>query len=170
MKNQPTVLLPAALPVLGTDRNGFNHWFRMGRSEDGSKVWRTKFKPVSPPAPRELTRDNCLEIAFFLRLQPIYALNHKAALAATVGRTENWLERARTGDLGNFWIFDPDRRMPRNDGFLNGKESLEALALLMRPLVNVPAPAWKPLEASEIIIINVAEIVRRVDALFEAAG
>jgi hypothetical protein len=161
-----TVTLPMILPVWGIDRGMFNYWFRQGRGEPGPKIFCTKFSdPPGPGVPREFTRTNCLEVAFFLAI--FGSLNGRlpVAIKVAIDYTSDWLRLSKAGTLGEFWCYDDSGNL-REDGFLSPTATISDLAKKFAPLANTPAQQGAPREARRFDIVNVREIVRQIDELF----
>jgi hypothetical protein len=157
------VTLTQVLRVAKWSRDDFNNWKRrVGFS--------TKMQETSPGVAQELSRQNALEVAFLAAISNTGAAPYNSKL-----RVEQWLREEKRGKLPEGWAANP--------------QSLEALAAYGVPIRNfakadagklalnlpdaqpnrpkLPNSMYESKPATVLVLIDLAEIVRRIDALFE---
>ena len=143
------VTLAEALAVAGTNRNAFNYWHRAG-------LLSTDFAPTTAGVARALTRENALELAFMtaateVGLSPTEAHPH----------VTEWLQKLRVGSLHDFHA----RRGGSGSWVTFRDASVAAISVALGRRVSDPNGLLGP-PMTVFSIINLGEIVRRVDALF----
>jgi hypothetical protein len=150
-------LLTEVLGVARTTRNAFNYWMREG-------VLRTEFEETTPGVARELSQDNALEIAL------VAALTRAGLDPAIAGQSAASImaEYAGRKIKRPFYILNPYTGF----GYLFGSLDTEMRTLLSPLRENSPGAGWSSDHEGEGVtqfaVVNCGEIVRRVDALFQA--
>jgi hypothetical protein len=153
--------LPDVLRVHSASRDSFNSWLRRGR-------FSSQYAESSAGIARPLNRDNGIEVGLFaafsranidLNSASAYArhlleLEHSAAMPAFVSINPVTREMMpfSAADIGPGLFSGPMAGEDEGGGHEDPQRSDAAVA------------------ATELIIVNVAEIVRRVDALFAGEG
>jgi hypothetical protein len=145
--------LSDALRAHDASRDSFNNWLRKGSL-------RTDFA-TAPGVARQLSRENSLEIGFMAALERASVpFNHRSSLA------ENWLRKARAGRLPAMVVVDRARpEVPVN--ILPGETCDGLMSRLAKQIVAGTVEGREP---TDLTIVNLAEIVRRVDALHAQEG
>jgi hypothetical protein len=156
------VTLTQALDVAYWTRDDFNNWKRrVGFS--------TRMPETSPGVTQMLSRDNVLEIALLaaaseFRVEPAYAKY----------RVEHWLREEKRGTLPAAFAVNPQSLEAYAAYGLPvrsfAKAEVGKLALKLPDIQPKHEQRFKkrePRPATVLMLIDLAEIVRRVDALFE---
>ena len=154
--------LTKVLAAANWSRDDFNNWKRrVGFSTD--------MPETSPGVAQELSRENALEVAYLAALSKTGAEPYNAKL-----RVEQWLREEKRGKLPGAWAANPQSLEAAAAYGLPvrnfAKADLAKLSgSLPRVLPNSPIPNAsrhsKP--ATVLVLIDLAEITRRVDVLFE---
>lgn len=162
---EKTVTLPLALQVIGMDRNRFNYLYFLGREDDdvGPPLLRTKFPNATPGVARPLTQENCLELAFMHKLLLIGLIIPAAQQVAA-----SWLKSLSKGNRLGVWV--RDRASTAGGAFVHESATVSDLMQLFAPQDHLvdekPVVPWGRAAPDDIQMINVSEIVRRIEALF----
>jgi len=154
--------LTKVLAAANWSRDDFNNWKRrVGFSTD--------MPETSPGVAQELSRENALEVAYLAALSKTGAEPFNAKL-----RVEQWLRAEKRGKLSGGWAANPQSREAAaayGQPFRNfAKADVGKLSVsLPNVLPNAPIPNAsrdsKP--ATILVLIDLAEITRRIDTLFK---
>lgn len=145
--------LSEALKVAQTTRNHFNYWVR-------AKLLSTTFAPTDPGVARTLSRENVLELAFMSAAVEIGMTPRNAA--SMVG---NWLDKERRGHLNKFHV---QRLGKGNWVVMYEDDTFETISRVLGRAVGQQADG--PERATVFSVVDLHEIVRRVDELFEGVS
>jgi hypothetical protein len=153
--------LAKALEEHETTRDAFNGWIRNGALS-------TDFS-TSPGVRRDLTRENAIEIGFMAALARAGVdMKYRRELA------EIWLRFLRQEKLPSLYIFDRDRVERRVTAHF-GETLSDVFWRLAKPKSGFLAAkddSWpsrfEGRLPTDIVVINLEEIVRRTDDLFDA--
>lgn len=144
--------LTEALALAQTTRNAFNYWLRAG-------LLSTAFTETQPGVARALSRENTLEIAFMSAAAEVGMPPREAS-----GFVAGWLAKDRSGRPQKFHA---QRGGKGNWVVLNEDAPVEMIsAILGRSTPEEVASS----RATVFSIIDLEEITRRVNALFERGG
>ena len=155
------VTLTQVLSVANWSRDDFNNWKRrVGFSTD--------MPETTPGVAQELSQENALEIAFLAALSETGAEPFNVKL-----RVEQWLREEKRGKLLGGWAANPKSLEARAAYGLPVRNFAKAdVGKLSVSLPNVRANAPVPnaprdsKPATVLVLIDLAEITRRIDALF----
>jgi hypothetical protein len=159
--------LAQIIELAGCTRDDFNNWKRR-------KVLITKMPKSHQGIPLELGKRNALEVAFMAALTSVGFDPY-----ASMPEVARWLNEIGGDKFASLWVANPRAAKPPGSplgrGFGNPKTSFDHLKL-ESGLADEDSPAgWhgdsvvEPKPATTLVMIDRAEIVRRIDALFAEA-
>jgi DNA-binding transcriptional ArsR family regulator len=164
--------LTQVLGIANWSRDDFNNWKRR------ADFW-TDMPPTTPGVAQELSRENALEVAFLAAVAEVGADPYYGTRLEVL----RWLREEKSGKLTPAWAANPQAArakalkggQPIGQGFRNFAEAnVGKLALNLRdeptqiPRQGKAGHETKP--ATVLVLIDRAEIVRRIDTLFEKGG
>jgi hypothetical protein len=160
-----TVSLATILKAADCDRDLVVSWQRRD-------LLRTEFEPTQPGVARGFTRDNAREIMLMAAMTNVGV---DPSIASTF--IDKWLRDVDRGTLAGWWIANPrklkDYRLAGHVEF--GDKSAESrLVSLMGMMADEDAGGWEgdprsmaeTVTAGSLVVVHVAEVIRRADALF----
>jgi hypothetical protein len=153
-KLMPT--LAATLAKHGTTRDAFNGWLRGHQLSTGFDT--------KQGATRDLTRENAIEIGFMAALARAgVEMNYRGVVAMA------WLRMLREGTLPAMAALDRGR--PQRPTYIQLGETVEGLFLRLAIFKSGfvdgdDEHTHRPAKPTEVVLINLAEIVNRAEQLF----
>lgn len=164
-----TATLTQVLSIANWSRDDFNNWKRR------AGFW-TYMPETTPGVAQELSRESALEIAFLAAVAEVGANPYYG----TRLEVKRWLLEEKSGKFPPAWAANPQAArvkalkggQPIGQGFRNFAEANVGKLALTLP----DEPAWLPTQgkavreskpATVLVLVNRAEIVRRIDELFE---
>jgi len=152
------VALKIALAEARTTRSAFNYWL-------GAGLLSTDFKETTSGVARKLSRENVLELAM---MSVFIDMGSPPKWAQSEIR--QWLVHRR-GELPNFLV----RRHDEADWYPASNMTMDELAGELLPAIKPKYmadddPRLTEQVAAAFSVINLAEIKKRVDELFDAVG
>jgi len=151
--------LTQVLAAADWSRDDFNNWKRrIGFS--------TKMPETSPGVAQEFSRENALEVAYLAALSKTGFEPYICNL-----RVEQWLRDEKRGKLPGGWASNPQSVERSGLPLRNfAKADVGRLAVGLpnvQPTAPMPNASRNSKPATVLVLIDLAEITRRIDALFD---